>query len=62
MKGLYERNIVAPLPAAEFITHNGRVLASGALGVAKGKQVWSAGRQRMVEVVRLIINMTPANE
>ena len=58
----WKRKIFTVVEESELIWHNGELLAAGAFGVKKGKQVWSEERQKMVEVLRLIINMTPSNE
>ncbi len=59
---LVRRGLCKTLKAAELIMHNGKALLSGAFGVGKGKWITSAKTGKLVEVLRLIINLVPSNE
>ncbi len=59
---LVRRKIFRPIEADKLIKHNGKVLLNSIFGVSKGKEIWSDKKQQMVEILRLIINLTPSNE
>jgi hypothetical protein len=58
---LEKLDVVEFLADDELVWHGGAPLASGIFGVSKGKRVLSPTTGREVEVLRLIINMTPFN-
>jgi len=56
-----KRRIFQVVDESLVIYHNGTPLLNGAFWGSKGKTVWSEEAQAQVEVVRLIINLTPSN-
>ena len=59
---LVERNVFGLLTRDQLIWHNGQALTNGMFGVSKGTKVWSERHNRMIGVLRLIINLIPSNE
>ncbi len=57
---LIRRRICTTLTPDQLIHHNGEVLTAGMFGVSKGKSTL-APDGRLVEVLRLIINLVPSN-
>jgi len=60
-KGLHVRGICGLVEEDELIMHHGDPLLSGAFGVSKGKQFTNSSGEK-VDILRLIINLIPANE
>ena len=54
---MVRRGILEPIPESDLIYHNGVLLAAGAFGVGKGKQI-TLPSGASAESLRLIINLT----
>ena len=59
---LVKRKMAKPLTRSQLIYHNGRPLLNGAFGVGKGKFVKCNKTGVSLEVLRLTINLVPAND
>ena len=56
---LYKRGLFTFLEAHQLIWHNGEALLNGLFGVPKGKWIWSRRLKRLVQVMRLILTLSP---